>query len=182
MNKDCCKDILSHCYFHRLMQAQQIIEQLQLLPHPEGGFYKETYRGTQMVAGREGKPRNVSTAIYYMLENDHKSHFHRIHSDELWFFHQGEAFEIVAIIDGKSVTFNLGNNMANGEVPSLVIPAHTWFASRVKGGKGFALASCTVAPGFDFADFEMAAREALIGEYPHLEEVITTFTKPTTAQ
>jgi predicted cupin superfamily sugar epimerase len=160
------------------MQTQSIIQQLQLLPHPEGGYYKETYRGEQLVAGKNGKPRNVSTAIYYMLQNDDKSHFHRIQSDELWFFHQGEAFEIVAIINGNATTFVLGNDFAGGAMPQVVIPANTWFASRVKNGKGYALASCTVAPGFDFDDFEMAARQELIAEYPHLADVIITFTKP----
>ena len=161
-----------------MKSAQQLIQTLQLLPHPEGGYYKETYRSPQMITDKNGNPRNVSTAIYYLLEDEDVSHFHRIQSDELWFFHAGVGFEIVAIINGEAVTFHLGNAIAQGEMPQVIIPANTWFASRVKGRKGYALASCTVAPGFDFADFEMAERSTLLNTYPDLQEVIHTFTKP----
>ena len=158
------------------MSAPNIIQKLQLQPHPEGGYYKETYRCNQRMPTNTGD-RNVSTAIYYLLEDDNKSHFHRIHSDELWFFHLGEPLEIVYIRDGKLETILLGNDLSKGQMPQAVIPANSWFASHIKNEKGFTLVSCTVAPGFDFADFEMAKRDLLIREYPQLQAVIEYFTK-----
>lgn len=158
------------------MDSGNLIRELGLQPHPEGGYYKETYRSTEHIRTGDGKERNVSTAIFYLLQNNEKSNFHRIKSDEMWFFHQGQAFEIFWIHKGKMNKTILGNNLAMGEVPQTVIPANTWFASRVKDGKGYALASCVVAPGFDFADFELAKRSELQRLFPALEEIISDFT------
>lgn len=158
------------------MMSEQIIKNLKLLPHPEGGYYKEMYRAEQKINLDNGKSRNVSTAIYYLLENENKSRFHRIASDELWFFHQGNPLEILSIQNGQLIKTVLGNNFENGEVPQALIPAHTWFASRVKNSKGYALVSCTVAPGFDFADFELGDRDELINEFPDLISYIKEFT------
>jgi len=159
------------------MKAKEIVEKLGLLAHPEGGFYKETYRSEQTIETGRNEIRNVSTAIYFLLENDNRSLFHRIQSDELWFFHQGEALEIVLIKDGILNTIIFGNRLDEGEVLQATIPANTWFASGVKNTNGYSLVSCTVAPGFDFADFELAKRENLIQEYPDLKETILKFTK-----
>jgi len=159
------------------MKGKDIIQKLGLLPHPEGGFYKETYRSGQLIENNQHKTRNISTAIYFLLEADNRSSFHRIQSDELWFFHQGDALEIVFIQDGKLNTIILGNRFEEGEVPQATVPANTWFASGVKNSTGFALVSCTVAPGFDFADFELAKRAELTQEFPHLKETIEKFTK-----
>lgn len=159
------------------MNGKEIVQKLGLLEHPEGGFYKETYRSSCTIKTDKNTIRNISTAIYFLLENDNISLFHRIQSDELWFFHQGEPLEIVFIQDGVLNTIILGNSIENGEVPQATIPAHTWFASSVKHLKGFSLVSCTVAPGFDFADFELANREDLISEFPNLKETIKKFTK-----
>ncbi|PJJ60542.1 cupin domain-containing protein [Hymenobacter chitinivorans] len=158
------------------MSAQAIIEKLQMLPHPEGGYYQETYRAAQIITTEKGV-RNLSTAIHYLLEDADKSHFHRIQSDELWLFHQGQALEIVLIQHGQLVTIALGNDLERGEVPQAVVPAHTWFGARIKGGQGFALVSCTVAPGFDYQDFELAERETLTREFPQLRAVIEQFTR-----
>lgn len=157
------------------MTAQDIIQQLVLVPHPEGGYYKETYRSEEEMETKDGKTRNVSTAIYFLLEQENKSHFHRIKSDELWFFHQGEPLEILFIEDGKLQSIILGNDITKGAVPQAKVKANTWFASHVKDEKGYALVSCTVAPGFDFADFEMANKHELLKEFPHLETVIENF-------
>ncbi|AII53700.1 hypothetical protein N008_17175 [Hymenobacter sp. APR13] len=119
----------------------------------------------------------MSTAIYYLLENEDKSHFHRIKSDELWFFHQGQALEIILLTTGQPTRLILGPNFASGELPQAVIPAGVWFAAQVKRRPGFALVSCTVAPGFDFADFELAERAALLREFPQAAEVVKQFTK-----
>ena len=159
------------------MNGKEIVERLGLQVHPEGGFYKETYRSNQTIETDKNVFRNISTAIYFLLENENKSLFHRIKSDELWFFHQGEALEIVFIKEGVLNTIILGNNLENGEVVQATIPANTWFASRVKNLKGYSFVSCTVAPGFDFADFELAKREDLINEFPNLKETIEKFTK-----
>jgi predicted cupin superfamily sugar epimerase len=159
------------------MNGKEIVERLGLQEHPEGGFYKETYRSNQTIETDKNVYRNISTAIYFLLENENKSLFHRIKSDELWFFHQGEALEIVFIKEGVLNTIILGNNLEIGEVVQTTIPANTWFASRVKNLKGYSFVSCTVAPGFDFADFELAKREDLINEFPNLKETIEKFTK-----
>ncbi|OON66966.1 cupin domain-containing protein [Hymenobacter sp. CRA2] len=158
------------------MTAQEIIRHLHLTPHPEGGYYRETYRSAHTTADEVGQTRNVSTAIYYLLENADKSHFHRIKSDELWFFHQGQPLEIVVLSGQQATSIILGSDFARGEVPQAVVPAGAWFGARVRHGAGFALVSCTVAPGFDFADFELASRAALNGEFPQWQELIEQFT------
>lgn len=159
------------------MTAKEAIDTLQLQPHPEGGFYKETYRSTQSIIAPNGTQRNMGTAIYYLLENEDRSHFHRIASDEIWFFHEGQPLEIICIMDGRIDIILLGTDLANSETPQAVIPANTWFGARVKDGAGHALVSCTVAPGFDFADFEMADRERLLQEFPQLHEWVLAFTR-----
>lgn len=158
------------------MNTKDIIEKLQLKPHPEGGYFKETYRCSQQITTNEGKIRNVSTAVYYLLGNDDKSFFHRIQSDELWHFHQGEPLEIFIISERQLVVTTLGNQIDKGEVPQAVVPAQQWFAARVKNSAGYSLVTCTVAPGFDFTDFELAKKETLLKEYPHLRDIIETFT------
>jgi len=158
------------------MDVKVLIDKLQLKVHPEGGFYRETYRSTEYLTTNKGKVRNISTAIYYLLENEGKSLLHRIQSDELWFFHQGQPLEIIVIQDNQLVTIHLGNDIDGGEVPQARIPANSWFASSIKNGTGYSLVSCTVAPGFDFSDFELANREELIQQYPHLKNIIEKYT------
>ncbi|GAA4373350.1 cupin domain-containing protein [Hymenobacter koreensis] len=159
------------------MTTPDIIRLLQLVPHPEGGYYRETYRSSQTIGAAGSETRNVSTAIYYLLEGQDKSHFHRIKSDELWFFHQGQPLEIILLLDGQATIVTLGNDFAAAEVPQATIPANTWFAARVKHGTGYALVSCTVAPGFDFADFELANREGLTVEFPQLAGLVGELTR-----
>ena len=158
------------------MVAESIIRHLNMTPHPEGGYYKETYRSTSLTVNSEGNSRNQSTAIYFLLENQNKSHFHRIKSDELWFFHQGEPLEILSIENGILKRTILGNDFLAGHQAQAMIPANTWFGSRLQQGKRFGLVSCTVSPGFDFQDFEMAKKENLILEFPDLKEIIDEMT------
>jgi len=155
------------------MNASDWIEQLALLPHPEGGYYKETYRCAEelVVPGVEGK-RNISTAIYFLLEGSHRSHFHRIQSDELWFFHEGTALEIFILREEKIEVMVLGKNIAQGETLQAIIPAGVWFGTRVQHQKDFALVSCTVAPGFDFRDFELGKKNELALEFPQHVSII----------
>ncbi len=160
-----------------MSNASDYIDQLHLLPHPEGGFYKETYRAETIVEveGFKGT-RNVSTAIYFLLEGKHKSHFHKIKSDELWFYHDGTTLEIFVLEPTGLNIIYLGKNSAAGEVLQAVIPANVWFASKVKNNHGFVLVSCTVSPGFSFEDFEMAKKANLKIEFPDALDVIEEMT------
>jgi predicted cupin superfamily sugar epimerase len=156
------------------MNAEHFIRKLNLLPHPEGGYYKETYRSKESLELKTfGGQRNYSTAIYFLLEKDNFSAFHRIKSDELWHFYAGDTLEVIEIdSEGELKITELGK-----ENFQYCVPAGNWFGSRVKTGGEFSLVGCTVAPGFDFADFEMAQREKLIKEFPKLETVINEMTR-----
>ena len=142
------------------------IEHLELQPHPEGGYYKEVFRSQQEVT-RPPAPgvKQACTSIYYLLERTDYSGFHRLASDELWYFHKGVPLTI-HVIDKK------GEHKAmelSGEISgslSVVVEAGRWFAAEIGAGKGFALLSCAVAPGFDFNEFEMANKQELIRIYP----------------
>jgi predicted cupin superfamily sugar epimerase len=146
-----------------MMTANDWINKLTLQPHPEGGYYKETYRSLEdsVFNGFEGN-RNISTAIYFLLQEKDKSHFHRIQSDELWFFHEGEALEIFILRDERVEVIALGKNIDQGEQLQAIIPAGLWFGARLKDQEGYALVSCTVAPGFDFRDFELGKKGELM--------------------
>lgn len=165
-----------------ILSQEDILNNLQLLPHPEGGFYKEVYRsaGTipQSALPGFGGNRNYCTGIYFMLTGDNFSAFHRIKSDELWHFYHGDACEVVVIhANGELEIIRLGSDISNGEVFQAVVPAGAWFGSRCANKKGYTLVGCTVAPGFDFADFEMAERDALQQHYPQHEEIIKQLTR-----
>lgn len=160
---------------------KDIVRQLGLQPHPEGGFYRETYRSPDEVQpiylGHKGK-RNCSTCIYFLLTSDSFSAFHRIKQDEIWHFYKGSPVGIHMISkDGLYSMIRLGNNFDKGEIPQFVVPNGTWFASEVIDENGFALTGCTVSPGFDFADFEMGNRQKLIDAYPHAAEIIRRLTR-----
>ena len=163
--------------------AQYWIDKLQLITHPEGGYYRETYRSEIAIpkealpAGFTG-PRLVSTAIYFLLEGDNFSAFHRLRSDELWHFYAGSPITVHVIEpDGGSSEIQLGGDPDAGGVLQAVVRAGRWFASRVRNPKTFALAGCTVAPGFDFADFEMAKRAELVRLYPQHRRLIESLTR-----
>jgi predicted cupin superfamily sugar epimerase len=139
------------------------IRHLALLPHPEGGFYKETYRASESVSAaglpaRFGAARNFSTAIYFLLRSHDRSLFHRIKSDELWHYHAGGSLCIYILTDAGVITHTLGPDIENGESLQIVVPANCWFGAKVAIENSYTLSGCTVAPGFDFADFELADR------------------------
>ncbi|WP_109673370.1 cupin domain-containing protein [Dyadobacter jejuensis] len=159
------------------------IQQYQLQPHPEGGHYAEMYRSTGMI-DQNALPthfkgdRAYCTGIYFLLEQGQISAFHRILSDELWHFYAGESLEIY-VLDPRyktKYTIKLGNNPENGEVFQAVVPAGAWFASRPMSNSAYSLVGCTVAPGFDFEDFEMADRKLLGREFPAHIDLITELT------
>jgi len=166
-----------------MSNAGYFIQHLHLQPHPEGGFYKETYRaGEDIPAGalptRFSGARSFSTAIYYLLQRGDFSAFHRIQSDECWHFYAGDTLLIHVIeSDGKYYCIRLGNNVAAGETFQFVVPARAWFASEPAPNSAFTLAGCTVAPGFDFADFEIAERKNLLAAYPQHSEIINHLTR-----
>ncbi len=160
-------------------KVQAIVERLQLQPHPEGGFFKETYRcGEQFIPDGFTASRNISTAIYFLLTRDNFSAFHRIRSDEIWHHYLGDALEIHMITKtGSYERVRVGKQLEKGEFPQFTVPAGTWFASCVADGGSFGLAGCTVAPGFDFADFELADAEELIRTYPRYSSEIKALTR-----
>ena len=162
--------------------AQDYIQALQLQPHPEGGFFSESYRSKQTMelpaTGGGTQQRNVCTAIYFLLETGNFSAFHRIQSDEVWHFYAGLALEVLELLpSGELHCTRLGPDILRGELPQYVVPADTWFASRVADGGAFSLVGCTVAPGFDFADFRLAQRQELLEIFPQHRPVITELTR-----
>ena len=164
-------------------KIDRIIKHLQLEPHPEGGFFKETYRSVGEI-GPEYLPdsiqtnRNYATGIYFLLTHDSFSAFHKIHQDEMWHFYDGDAIRLHMISpSGVYSQVLIGRNFEAGEQPQFVVPAETWFASEVAVPDSFALAGCTVAPGFDFADFELPKRETLINKFPEHHAIISRLTR-----
>lgn len=149
---------------------QRLIDDLGLTPHPEGGFYRETYRDNARVTRlADGAERSASTAIYYLLCDEAWSAWHRIRADEAWHFYAGDAIDVhVLTLEGRLVTHRLGNPLtAPGAVFQAVVPAGCWFAAeRVPGSAGYALAGCTVAPGFEFSEFELADVAQLVASHP----------------
>jgi predicted cupin superfamily sugar epimerase len=158
------------------------IARLDLEPHPEGGYFRETYRAADVLpraalpVGFTG-PRTCSTAVYFLLPSEQVSRFHRLKSDELWHFHAGSALTIVILApDGRAREIVLGPDPDRGECLQVVVPAGLWFGASVRAPRSFTLAGCTVAPGFDFADFELAARAALLRAYPLEQALIARLT------
>ena len=151
-----------------------LIEQLELEPHPEGGFYRETYRSASQF---NSSNRDLATAIYFVLTHENVSNFHRIASDELWFFHFGSPVTI-HLLDKENGhrQIALGNDFSAGQVPQFCVEAGTIFGSSVDIPNGYALVSCVVAPGFDFADFELFERQALLNDYPEHQSIIDRLT------
>ena len=163
--------------------AQEVIDRLQLLPLPtEGGYFRETYRSPLRHLGHAlpaeyGGERNASTAIYYLLTHDSFSAIHRVKSDEIFHFYAGDLVEMLRLWpDGDSAVDLIGNDLAAGHEPQIVVPAGVWQGCRLVPGGRWALMGCTVAPGFDFADFEAASRAELMHEYPARAEMIAALT------
>lgn len=148
--------------------------------HPEGGWFKEVYRAEEVIPQEAlppvfSGPRNYSTSIYFLLQGEQFSGFHRIQSDEMWHFYSGSPLIIYQIDQaGHLHEHHLGQDMDAGEQLQLVIGKNTWFASRLKEptGSNYALVGCTVAPGFDFADFELAEAESLKQQFPNHAAII----------
>lgn len=166
-----------------MLTHQNIISDLELQKHPEGGYYKEVYRSEGIISKNswgddfEGN-RNYCTSIYFLLTGEEFSAFHKIKSDELWYFHAGSAIEIFIInLNSELRTLKLGQNFEKGEQFQGFVPANCWFASRVIDKESYALVSCSVSPGFDFADFELGKRDELVKQFPQHQQIITDLTR-----
>ena len=163
-------------------KAKYYIKKLDLIKHPEGGYFKEIYRANELYYVDQPKKtikRNASTSIYFLLDGRQVSKFHRLKSDELWHFYDGSAIKLYEINEaGEFSTFLLGNDLASGEVFQVVIRKNSWFAAEVMDKKSYSLIGCTVSPGFDFKDFDLASRKNLIDQFPHYKVEIFRFTNP----
>ena len=132
--------------------AADIIARLELQPHPEGGHYRETFRDPR----EDANGRSLSTAIYFLLARNERSHWHRIDAVEIWHYYAGSALSLQIADDSDQLSVRLGPDLAAGEVPQAVVPAQAWQAAESSGD--WTLVGCTVAPGFDFAKFELAPK------------------------
>ena len=161
-----------------MITPQQLIQQFALQQHPEGGWYKETYKSTELLPlaalpQRFNGDRSFSTAIYFLLEQGNFSAFHKIKSDECWHFYTGEPLVVYIISQqGALDIIELGNDINKGHVFQYVVPANCWFASRPAAESNFCFVGCTVAPGFDFEDFDLADAAELSKLYPQHRDII----------
>jgi predicted cupin superfamily sugar epimerase len=160
--------------------AEELVKDLALARHPEGGFYRETWRSPLLLTGLAQGSRAASTAIYFLLPGGSFSAFHRVTSDELWHHYDGDPLELHVIdeTDGAHTVTTLGRDILRGERPQHVVPAGIWQAAVPRGNR-YALCGCTVAPGFDFADFEMPSRADLLDRFPRHVDVVTRLTRST---
>ena len=153
---------------------QQLIEQLELEAHPEGGWYKEVYRSSTNFGEPE---RSLLTSIYFLLSSENISKFHRIKSDEIWYFHTGSPLIVHTLDKMKGHTEHLlGLELEHGQKPQLLVPANTIFGSSVLEENSYSLVSCAVAPGFDFKDFELFDQNTLKRDFPEFEKIIEKLT------
>lgn len=153
--------------------AAALIRLHKLKPHPEGGFFRETYRSAAEVRTPRGR-RSLATAILFLLEEGGFSALHRIKSDELWHFYAGGPLRVRAIgPGGKSESALLGP----GHKCQHLVPAGRWFGAAPEPGSGWSLVGCTVAPGFDFRDFELGSRADLLKRFPRAAKIIRQFTR-----
>jgi uncharacterized protein len=166
----------------KIRDARYWIEKLRLEPHPEGGYFRQTYKSDLTIA-QEALPgfsgaRAASTAIYFLLERENFSAFHRLRSDEMWHFHAGSPL-VVHVIGpaGDYSSILLGSDPAARHVFQAVVKAGCWFASEVQDHQSWALVGCTVAPGFEFQDFELARREEMARQFPQHRKLIEKFTR-----
>ena len=148
-----------------MQTIKSFVEDLQLLPHPEGGFYREMYRSPTIVSSSGAEQKSAYTSIYYLLAGEDFSSWHRIQSDETWYFHNGCDVTIYFFDENKELqTIQLG---LDSKCLQATIPANTWFAAKPTQQNSFCLVSCAVAPGFEFADFELGKRDSLLNEFGH---------------
>lgn len=164
------------------LQKEILISKLSMIKHPEGGYYSQSYSSPLTINGEliglnRDTSRPLSTSIYFLLSDEEVSHFHRLKSDEIWYYHGGETL-IVSIIntDGELKKYRLGMDLESGEIPQIVVPAGAIFGSYVESGKGTSLVGCMVSFGFNFEDFELFTRDYLLSLYPKHTQIIKKLT------
>jgi uncharacterized protein len=163
--------------------ADYWISRLRLTRHPEGGYFRRIYEATEKIdkahlPDRYNGPRVFSTAIYYLLPGHEFSAFHRLKSDELWHYYQGSPLTLYVLHSSGLLEKNkLGPNFDKGETFQISIDAGDWFAAAVEDHEAYTLAGCTVAPGFDFDDFELGRRVELVHQFPDHAGIINRFTR-----
>jgi predicted cupin superfamily sugar epimerase len=166
-----------------MSEASDIIALLGLQPHPEGGYFRETYRCERLMeckgdAGGYPDGRSVSTAVYFLLQGDDFSALHRIRSDEIWHFYRGSGLTVCSIDEQGALTrTRLGADIQGGETSQLVVKAGCWFGAHLDDASSYALVGCTVAPGFDFRDFELGERSRLLAAFPQHADIIARLTR-----
>ena len=162
--------------------ADYYIKKLNLQKHPEGGAFREIYRSAESITSealpeRFGGDRSYSTSIYFLLQGEDISAFHKIKSDEIWHFYDGSGAKIYIISpDGELTTRIIGKEIEKEESFQVIIPHGTWFAAELINKERFILVGCTVSPGFDFHDFELAERSILTNKFPKHKELIERLT------
>jgi uncharacterized protein len=151
-------------------RIQELITQLNLQAHPEGGYFTETYRAVEGISTKNGE-RNLMTAIYFLLTSNDVSRFHVIASDELWFHHEGSDLSVHILDESGHQILPLGSKSSEAR-PQQLVPAGKIFGSTVDEPNAYALVSCVVAPGFDFRDFKLLDKAELLEKYPDFPEII----------
>ena len=163
-----------------MTSKESIIKSFSLLPHPEGGYYKETYRSAELIENSSKQfpdQRSYSTAIYFLIEKNNFSALHRIKSDEVWHFYDGDALEVIEIdLNGNLISTQIGKDISKGQTFQYTVKAGHWFGSRVLKDGEYSFVGCTVSPGFDFKDFEMAKRDDLCRQFPQHKNIIEELT------
>ncbi|MEJ7769062.1 MAG: cupin domain-containing protein [Chitinophagaceae bacterium] len=163
--------------------ANDWITKLALTSHIEGGYFKEIYRSHLLISPDQTAttlkgPRNVSTSIYFLMEQGQFSAFHRIASDEQWHFYFGDPLVVYELsIEGKLNEYLLGNDTEKNQDFHCIIKAGSWFAAKPASGSEYCLVGCTVSPGFNYEDFELAEPDWLIKQYPAHRDLISTLTR-----
>lgn len=164
------------------MTAEEIIRQFNLQEHPEGGYFKETYRSKGIIPNSildssfEGD-RNICTGIYFLLTSEKFSAFHKVNQDEMWHFYKGAPLKLHMISTKGEYSFVIiGNNLKKGQIPQFTVNGGDWFAAEVIDQNSFSFVGCTVAPGFDFKDFELPTAGRLISQFPQHTEIINSLT------
>jgi len=162
--------------------ADYFVENLSMTPHPEGGFYKESFNSSDTIAQGElnvesQESRKLWTSICFLLRDGEVSNFHRLKSDEMWYYHSGSSLTIYMInMEGELLTQELGLDMEKGEKPQILVPKDYIFGSAMNK-EGYALVGCMVSPGFELKDFELFERNDLLEKYPSHKQAILKLTK-----
>ncbi|MCR1974688.1 cupin domain-containing protein [Clostridium sporogenes] len=165
-----------------MKDANYFIEKLDMTAHPEGGYYKESFISAENITDSDltttfEDKRILWTSIYFLLRNGEVSNFHRLKSDEMWYYHSGSPLTIYMITPkGELITEQLGLDIEKGEKPQVLVPRNYIFGSAMNN-KGYALVGCMVSPGFEFRDFELFERDTLLNLYPKYKETIEKLTR-----